>query len=50
MRTSGAVGMGFVCLRMLCVTIRRTVKMEVMKPLVKPVSGIAYSLPSQLCF
>lgn len=36
---SGAVGTGSVCLRMLCVTIRRTVKMEVTRPLVKPVSG-----------
>ena len=46
-RTSGAVVTGFVCLRMLCVIKRRTVKMEATRPLVKPVSGSTYSLPSQ---
>ena len=39
MRMSGAAVMGLVCLRMLCVTRRRTAKMEATRPLVKPVSG-----------
>ena len=43
--TSGAVVTGNVCLTMLCVTKRRTVKMEATRPLVKPVSGSStYSL------
>lgn len=46
-RMSGAVVTAFVCLRMLCVTKRRTVKMEATRPLVKPVSGSTQSLPSQ---
>lgn len=41
--TSGAVATASVCLKTLCVTVRKTAKTEAMRPIAKPVSGSSRS-------